>query len=222
MKTHTTQHHATGFIFLNQVERRDLPKHLEVCTKEHLRLSCDRLAEVQHRCDVLESTLNQTRKMLARATSKKFVWRITNFEELFENSQRGNGSSIKSEIFYSENYGYKMRLQLYPNGSGPGLATHVSVFLILLRGEYDAILDWPFQSRVILTLYDQQENSDEKENIVLCFVPDGTERSFRKPTSVVNAGRGYPKFVSHERLQSRKYLADDSLFLSVEIEPRSR
>lgn len=115
-----------------------------------------------------------------------------------------------------------MRLQLYPNGSGPGQGTHVSVFLILLMGEYDAILDWPFQHRVTFILYDQQDNNDNRENIVSCFIPEGGERSFRKPTSVFNAGRGYPKFVSHERLWSRKYIDNDSLFLAVEIEPSGR
>lgn len=199
-----------------------MPKHLQNCIKDHLRLSCAQLNEVQRRCDVLEQQLAQTQKALVHATSTKFTWKITNFEELYKNALKGNCSNIKSEIFYSEKYGYKMRLQLYPNGSGPGLTTHVSIFIILLKGEYDAILDWPFQSRVTFILYDQHENSNERQNIVSCFIPGGTEKGFRKPTSVVSAGRGYPKFVSHERLWSRKYVDNDSLFLAVEIEPRGR
>jgi len=33
-------------------------------------------------------------------------------------------------------------------GSGPGKGTHISVYIHLMRGEYDEFLQWPFHGDV--------------------------------------------------------------------------
>ncbi len=41
------------------------------------------------------------------------------------------------------------------NGNGSGEGTHMSVYIKLLPGDYDALLQWPFAHTVSFTLYDQ-------------------------------------------------------------------
>ena len=51
--------------------------------------------------------------------------------------------------------GYKLYGRVYLNGDGGGRSTHLSVFLVVGRGQFDALLRWPFTQRVTLTLLDQ-------------------------------------------------------------------
>ena len=47
--------------------------------------------------------------------------------------------------FYSHIGGYKMCFRVDANGVVDGAGTHVSVFVYLMRGEYDYDLLWPFK-----------------------------------------------------------------------------
>jgi len=41
-----------------------------------------------------------------------------------------------------------MCARLYLNGDGMGKGTHVSLFFVVMRGAYDALLKWPFRQKV--------------------------------------------------------------------------
>jgi len=41
-----------------------------------------------------------------------------------------------------------MCARLYLNGDGMGKGTHVSLFFVIMRGAYDALLKWPFKQKV--------------------------------------------------------------------------
>lgn len=41
-----------------------------------------------------------------------------------------------------------MCARLYLNGDGMGKGTHVSLFFVVMRGMYDALLKWPFRQKV--------------------------------------------------------------------------
>ena len=41
------------------------------------------------------------------------------------------------------------------DGDGSGKGTHLSFFLTVMKGEYDALLQWPFKQTVTLMLLDQ-------------------------------------------------------------------
>ena len=45
---------------------------------------------------------------------------------------------------------YKMCVRAYLNGDGSGYNTHFSVFFVLVRGEFDPLLKWPFEYKVSL------------------------------------------------------------------------
>ena len=77
--------------------------------------------------------------------------------------------ALQSDPFYTKNgtdsYGYKVKVLIYPNGDGTGKNTHLSVFIKVIKGEYDAILPWPFKKKVKLELIDQQEDPAQQENV---------------------------------------------------------
>ena len=90
-----------------------------------------------------------------------------------------------------------------------------------MKGENDAILPWPFQKKVKFTLIDQQENANDRKDIVKSFNAPNDPECFSKPVNHENRGCGYPKFVSHENLLERRYIVDDTIFLQVRITPSS-
>lgn len=78
-----------------------------------------------------------------------------------------------SSPFYTSQFGYKLQASVFLNGNGAGEGTHVSVYIKILPGEYDALLRWPFAHTVSFTLFDQSEKVkyNLKKNISVYHSP---------------------------------------------------
>ena len=111
-----------------------------------------------------------------------------------------------------------MKIQLYPNGYGAAKNTHLSSYVTIMKGEFDAILPWPFLPEITFTLIDQQEDTSQRENVVRSFKANPTGEIFARPVGDENVGRGFHTFVSHEKLQTRRYIVDNTIFLQVKVE----
>ena len=122
-----------------------------------------------------------------------------------------------SAPFYD--YGYKFQLELWPNGSGEGNNTHLSIFISIMKSDYDAMLPWPFHKKITFTLIDQQQEERDKKNIAMSFIADPKLDSFQRPETDRNIGRGFRKFVSHTDLKTRRYVVDDVILIQVQIDP---
>lgn len=133
------------------------------------------------------------------------------------------GAKIKSLFIYTYIYitsTLTFQASLFLNGNGAGEATHMSVYIKILPGEYDALLRWPFAHTVSFTLFDQSSSPDRACNIVESFVPDPTWKNFQRPSKEPDAlGFGFPRFVSHEMLKKRNFVKDDVMFLRVKVDP---
>ena len=182
----------------------------------------DKLEDIEDKSNDTERKLETTRKEVEKF-DKRIIWKIDNFRHLLQQAKAGKKNFICSVPFYSsteESCGYKLKVKLFPNGSGSGKKTHLSVFIIVMKGEYDAILPWPFKKQVKITLIDQLEDLIKRENVIMSFIPGNYPQCFARPTQEQNSsGYGFPQFISHKNLQSRRYLVDDTLFLQVEIGP---
>ena len=142
------------------------------------------------------------------------IWKIPHFSQRKADAENGKYPSIFSLPFYSGRYGYKMCLRLYIMGDGIGKGTHLSLFFVVMRGEFDNILQWPFTHKVTFKLINQVGGRD----IVDTFQPDPMSSSFRKPKSDMNIASGCPQFVSHTELEQRGFLVDDTIFIKSMID----
>ena len=118
--------------------------------------------------------------------------------------------------FYSHSGGYKMQLRVDSSGTQDGEGTHVSVYVYLMKGEFDDELSWPFQGHVTVRILNQLKDSNHYERVI--DFPKGTN-----PLSVnrvtlggrVKAGHGYSQFIPVLDLigddEECRYLKDDSL-----------
>ncbi len=133
------------------------------------------------------------------------------------NAQSERQTSIYSPPFYSSPTGYKMCARLFLNGNGNARRTHMSLFLVLMRGPNDAILKFPFNYEFTFCLYDQ---TPQLRHIVDSRRPDIKSDNFQRPRSEMNNGSGIPKFFPLAMIQQEgnPYVRDDTMFIKVMVD----
>lgn len=141
----------------------------------------------------------------AISTNGTYIWRLENVS-----IRTIEAAKITSPPFYSDTFGYKMRLKVYMNGDSQAEGACLSVFFVLCRGKYDNILQFPFRHKVTLSLLDQRGN----HNIVESFFGDPQSSSFKKPESDTNLASGIPNFAPLNALRNGgNYVVDDVMFV---------
>ena len=143
-----------------------------------------------------------------------YVWKIDHYSRRFQEAVSGRTPSIYSPPFYVGRFGYKVCARLYPNGDGIGKGTHMSMFFVVMRGEYDALLPWPFIQKVHFRLIDQDRIRDAYD----AFRPDPNSSSFKRPTSEMNVASGCPTFISQAGLREGGYVRADTMFVKVTVD----
>ena len=146
-----------------------------------------------------------------------YTWKIGCFQEILKRAKTGDSNNIYSDPFYIEECSYKFRMRLYPNGCGKGEKTHLSLFLANVEGEYDAILQWPIPKKGTLTLIDQQESLNDRLSVSRTLIK--TRETWRsRPKEGEESYWGFPQFVSHDELQKRAYVVEDTIFILAKFE----
>ena len=142
------------------------------------------------------------------------LWKVTEVARRRNDALSGRQTSIYSPCFYTSRQGYKMCARLYLNGDGMGRGTHLSVFFVVMRGEYDALLRWPFRQKVTMMLLDQ----DNVEHVIDAFRPDPSSSSFQRPRRESNIASGCPMFCPLAELNTHAYVRDDTMFLKIIVD----
>ncbi|OWK08613.1 TRAF5 [Cervus elaphus hippelaphus] len=147
----------------------------------------------------------------------KLIWKVTDYKLKKKEALEGHTVSIFSQPFYTSRCGYRLCARAYLNGDGSGKGTHLSLYFVVMRGEFDSLLQWPFRQRVTLMLLDQ---SGKKNHIMETFKADPNSSSFKRPDGEMNIASGCPRFVAHSTLENAKntYIKDDTLFLKVAVD----
>ena len=205
-------------MFILQIQRREVESHLQAAMRLHLDLACVKLGDTQKKFEettkkLVERVNALEKDMHSKERCESFTWRIDGFSEVLRKAKSGEQTFIESSPFYR--YGYKCKLRIHPNGCDSGENTHLTVYLVIMKGEYDTTLTWPFDKKFTFTLIDQQENEHDRENIVKSCTSNPKKRSFARSVKEQNIGWGFAESVSHEELQKRRYIVDDTIFVHV-------
>lgn len=145
-----------------------------------------------------------------------YIWKVTDFWEKVRRAKNGREVQIESDSFYLGLHGYKMKLRMFPNGIKNGVNAYISLFVVLMKGQYDAILSWPFWYKVKLTITDQNPDLKLRRNVSKSFIPQPSWMSMQQPKSAENKDSGYFSFLSHEQLRKNSYVVDETLFITCE------
>ena len=93
-------------------------------------------------------------------------------------------------------------LRVYANGDGSGKGTHLSLFVYLLKGEYDDQLQWPSNANITVQLLNWSgDNSHEEKTIDLHTAPLECRTRVTEGDTAPD-GWGYDQFISHSVLES--------------------
>lgn len=142
----------------------------------------------------------------------QLLWKISDYARKRNDAVTGQQVSFNSPFFYTSRQGYKMCVRLYLNGYGQGKGTHLSMFFVVMRGEYDAGLDWPFRQKVTFMLLDQ----DRVEHVVEAFTPCLRRSSFQTSSSTIAGGS--TSFFPLDEIGNRAYVKNDVMFLKIIVD----
>ena len=185
----------------------------------------DYIRQVEEKTLEVERTLNilsvhhselelQLQASLASTHNGAFLWRIPEMRRRIRDAKIGRITSIYSPPFYTGRNGYKMCIRAYLNGDGSGEGTHLSIFFVLMKGEYDPLLQWPFDHKVSLVLVDQ----DQRKHLVQTFKPNLQSNSFQRPKSDMNVASGCPEFAKLSVLDDPSYVKDDIMYIKAIVD----
>jgi TNF receptor-associated factor 2/TNF receptor-associated factor 3 len=156
----------------------------------------------------------QLQASLASTHNGAFLWRIPEIARRKRDAIEERVTSIYSPPFYTGRNGYKMCIRAYLNGDGMGYKTHLSIFFVLMKGEFDPLLKWPFEYKVSLILVDQ----NHRKHIVQTFKPTLESNSFQRPVTDMNVASGCPQFAKLTALEDDNYVKDDVIFIKCIID----
>lgn len=142
------------------------------------------------------------------------LWKIPEFRQRMDDAKDGKYTSTFSPPFYTSRCGYKMCIRAYLNGDGIGKGSHMSVFFVVMKGDFDNTLEWPFKHRVTFKLINQ---SSGRRDVVDTFQPDPTNISFQKPKLDMNVASGCPRFVNHTDLENG-FVVDDTVLIQCTVD----
>ncbi|XP_010005196.1 PREDICTED: meprin A subunit beta [Chaetura pelagica] len=165
------------------------------------------------------------------------IWHIRNFTSLLNTTPAGAAGRIYSPPFYSSE-GYAFQISLYVNGTADN-PFNLAIYLHLISGANDDQLQWPcaWQQGTMVLLdqhpdirrrmsnqrsitTDPRKLSDSSSNYFwdrpdkvgsLATFPNGT-------TFMRGQGSGTSAFLTHQRLRSRNFIKEDSVYILLTME----
>ena len=146
------------------------------------------------------ATLKQQIKSCQQVQLPPFYFAILNYEHYKKINYRAH-----SPPFYSHSAGYKMRVDIFVNGFNQGRGSHLSLYIFLLRGEYDDALQWPFKGRVVVEMY----NSKMSKWIEYKYLDFDSAPIKRPDECETNTASGCEEFMSHDLLRKEYLVPND-------------
>ena len=187
-------------------------------TQESTRRHDRRIESIEHTLALRNVTLADLEEYVKQQEFSSYdgqlLWKIPDYARKRNDAVTGQQVSFYSPCFYTSRYGYKMCARIYLNGDGMGKGTHISIFFVVMRGQYDALLRWPFRQKVTFMLLDQ----DNVEHVIDAFRPDPNSSSFQRPRRETNIASGCPMFCSLAELNNHAYIRDDAMFLKIIVD----
>lgn len=170
------------------------------------------------RKESLADTDLRIRLFQATTTDGRYMWRIDNYPRRMKEAIEGKIVELYSPPLFSDVFGYKVCCKIFLNGkpNEAGHGTHIAFYMILMKGEFDDLLRFPFPRIFRATLLAHAPRS----NVEKIIEPTDTEE-FQKPSEDMNPIVGHSKFISHKDLSDAQYLWGDSLFFKINFTERS-
>ena len=203
--------------------RRELINDHEKDDQLHLHVAMETILKLETRQRTSEKQMLQAQARLSslenRGTTNKMTFKMAKFSQCKESED-----VFYSPPFYSHQGGYKMCVRVDANGNGSAKGTHVSATAILMRGENDDNLTWPFTGSVTVELLNQLADKEHLQAVITFpdAKKDGKYNSRVVDREMAMSGWGHHQFIPHADLghdpaTARLLLKDDCLYFRVSV-----
>ena len=183
--------------------------------QDHLSLMCQLALSQEQRISELSTQLD----LLSQVTDGSMLWKIPNVASRLVCTANEVDTEVLSPPFYTGRCGYRMRASAFLSGNGSGEGTHISLYIHMLTGEYDNLLEWPFRQPISFWLLDQCSDPEKRSHVLESFTPNPSWKHFQRPRKDIQSmGFGYPKFAAHDTLRSGTFIKDDTVFIKIEVD----
>ena len=144
-----------------QLPRREMEQHEENAMRQHLRMVMNlQFAKPKH--------AQKPRAPSLTVDDSQYLFNLTPVEFTIKDVLELKKSNTEwvSPPFYTHPHGYKVCLIVYPNGIESGSGSHMSVFVGLMKGNYDDQLKWPVEMDIAIELLNWREDNGHHERTV--------------------------------------------------------
>ena len=200
-----------------KIARKSMKKHLEECKNEHLEIMAVKCTKLEALVTDLQYAFSLIAPLPLFIPPPEMV--MNNFEK-----HKNHCTIWYSPTFNTHIGGYKMCIRIDANGQGDGKGTHVSLFVYMMKGEFDSHLKWPFQGEITVELVNQKEGGDNLVRKLLEHTSTNLDDHIESCQRVTDGnrakkGRGLGKFIAHSDLykpeEDKEYLVNDTLIFKI-------
>ena len=194
-----------------EIQLREKTELLERCQ--------DKMEQIDQSVAVITTRLEEIKPLRGPTQIKVnysgvLLWKIEGYQRKRQDAINGVKTAMYSPYFYTSEFGYKMCAKIYMNGDGFRKGTHLSLFFVVMKGDYDAVQNWPMQKKITMMLFDQGNG----DHLIDAFHSDPQSSSFQRPKSDMNIASGSPLFIPIGSLNNRQYIKDDVMFIKVIVD----
>ena len=220
--TYTTdlqnKYDSTTSLLENRISQLETARTTQVTkmSREQARNASNSLEEAADTLITIQAKMHDLnlRQQLSENSSYdgRLLWKIDNVTQRLQRARNGSVVALHSAPVFTSRYGYKFCARLYLNGDGIGKLTHASLFFVMMKGEYDDVLQWPFDRQITFRLVNLKKVADD---VVETFKPDPISSSFLQPKKETNIASGCPLFVKQDQLLNGGFIKNDTIFIEV-------
>ena len=109
-------------------------------------------------------------------------------------------------------------MRMHLNGVDRGVGQHLALYVLMMQGGYDALLEWPFKLRKVeLTILDQSDATEVRHHISRSLEVNPYV-AFQRPSTTRNQQvHGYAEFASIARISERQYVKNNTMLVHIQI-----
>lgn len=194
----------------------------EQATVSELRSAIEDLKQVKEESkqlraelDKLKSERTEDRESVANLKAHFCIVPVAFTLDNYKSRRLRNDRGWTSPCFYTFPRGYRMCLLVDVGGPAGKNEAFVSVYLSIVRGEFDSQLKWPFRGAITVSLLSQEPDKMHHVEVI----------KYHENTHLVSSGRvkgddackpwGKGKFIRHDQLEQGGFVLNDELKFQV-------
>ncbi|XP_078490796.1 zinc finger protein [Ciona intestinalis] len=173
------------------------------------------IKDIQNRLTGVEQRIDNQE---LRCCNGLYYWKIKDYAQLRRAACLGEMPVLHSPGFYTSPQGYRMCIRANLDGVESAQGTHLSLFVHLMKGDFDDVLPWPFCGSITLTVINQKELPSQRAHVSEMLESRANLMAFQRPVTERNQkGYGYIDFLPLNLIETEGFIKSDTLVIKAQV-----